>query len=80
MFPEVPIIGVKNNKNLKSHLMRAAFPDINEIGRCNSCGGKIPPSQLCNNMKNTSSFKGKPSNEVYQIKKSFNCNSKMVVY
>ena len=31
-------------------------------------------------MKNTSTFKSKHSNEVYQIKKNFNCNSKMVVY
>ena len=31
-------------------------------------------------MKNTSTFKGIYSNEVYQIKKKFNCNSKMVVY
>ena len=29
VFPEVPIIGFKNNKNLKSHLVRAAVPDIN---------------------------------------------------
>ena len=31
-------------------------------------------------MKNTSTFKSKHSNEVYQIKKNFNCNSEMVVY
>ena len=31
-------------------------------------------------MKNTSTFKGIYSNEVYQIKKKFNCNSNMVVY
>ena len=31
-------------------------------------------------MKNTSIFKSKHSNEVYQIKKNFNCNFKMVVY
>ena len=31
-------------------------------------------------MKNTSIFKSKHSNEVYQIKKNFNCNSKMLVY
>ena len=31
-------------------------------------------------MKNTSTFKSKHLNEVYQIKKNFNCNSKMVVY
>ena len=79
VFPEVPIIGFKNNKNLKSHLVRAALPDINEVGRCEPCGGKRPPCQLCSNMKNTSTFKSKHSNEVYQIKKNFNCNSKMVV-
>ena len=45
-----------------------------------TCGGKRPPSQLCSNMKNTRTFKSKHSNEVYQIKKNFNCNSKMVVY
>ena len=31
-------------------------------------------------MKNTNTFKSKHSNEVYQIKKHFNCNSKVVVY
>ena len=41
-FPEVPINGVNNNKNLKSHLVRAALPDNNEIGRCKPCGGKRP--------------------------------------
>ena len=80
VFPEVPIIGFKNNKNLKSHFVRATLPDINEVGRCELCGGKRPPCQLFNNMKNTSTFKSKHSKEVYQIKKNFNCNSKMVVY
>ena len=80
VFPEVPIIGFKNNKNLKSHLVRAALPDIDEVGKCEPCGGKRPPCQLCSNMKNTSTFKSKHSDEVYQIKKNFNCNSKMVGY
>ena len=34
LFTEVPIIGFKNNKNLKLHLVRAALPDINEVRRC----------------------------------------------
>ena len=34
VFPEISIIGLKNNKNLRSHLVRAALPDIDEIGRC----------------------------------------------
>ena len=78
-FLKYQFIGFKNNKNLKSHLVRATLPDINGVGRCEPCGGKRP-CQLCNNMKNTSTFKSKHSNEVYQIKKNFNCNSKMVVY
>ena len=65
VFPEVSITGFKNNKNLKSHLVRAALPDINEVGRCKPCGGKRPACQLCSNMKNTSTFKSKHSNEVY---------------
>ena len=59
VFPEVPIIIFKNSKNLKSHLARAALPGINEVGRCEPCGGKRPPCQLCSNMKNTSTFKSK---------------------
>ena len=46
VFPEVPIIGFKNSKNLNLHLVRAAFPDITEVGRCEPCGGKRPPCQL----------------------------------
>ena len=73
VFPEVPIIGFKSSMNLKSHLMRAVLPDVSEVARCEPCGGKRPPCQLCSNTKNTSIFKSKHSNEVYQIKKKFNC-------
>ena len=80
VFPDVPIIGFKNRKYSKSYLVKASLPDISEVGRCEPCCGKTPPCQLCSNMKNTNAFKSKHSNEVYQIKKKFNCNSKMVVY
>ena len=33
VFHEVPIIGFKNSKDLKSHFVRAALPDINEKDR-----------------------------------------------
>ena len=79
IFPELPITGFKNNKNLKSHLVRAALPDINEVGRFELCGGKRPPCQLCSNMKNTSTFKSKHSRKVYQKKKNFSCDSKIVI-
>ena len=80
VLSELPITGFKNNKNIKSHLVRAALPHINEVGKYKPCGGKIPRCQLCSNIKNTSAFKSNHSNEVHQIKKNFNCNSKMVLY
>ena len=61
-------------------MVRAALHNINQAGRCEQYGGKRAPCQLCSNMKNTSTFNNKHSNEVYQIKKNFNCNSKMVAY
>ena len=60
--------------------MRAAVLDINEPGRWEPCDRKRPPCQLLSNMKNTSTFKSKDSNKVCQIKKIFNCNSKIVAY
>ena len=41
VFPEVPIIGFKNNENLKSRLVRAALPDINptKVGDGRGKGG-----------------------------------------
>ena len=32
LFPDLPLIGFKKNKNLKSNLVRALLPDINETG------------------------------------------------
>ena len=41
VFPEVPIIGFKNNENLKSRLVRAALSDINptKVGNGRGKGG-----------------------------------------
>ena len=71
VFPVVPIIGFKNNKNLKSHLVRSILPDTDVVGRSKPCGGKRPPCQLCKNMKGTTSFKSKHDDQVYLIKNNF---------
>ena len=52
VFPDVPSTGLKKKKNLKYNFVRAVLPDINEEGRCEQCGGKRPPCQLCSYMKN----------------------------
>ena len=80
VFPDVPMIGFKNNKNLKGHLARSQLPDLDEVGRSKPCGGKRPPCHLCENMKDTCTFKSKHLDEIHKINKKYNYNSKMTVY
>ena len=47
VFPDVPLIGFKNNENLKAHLVRSQSPDLYEVGRSKPCGGKRPLCHSC---------------------------------
>ena len=38
MFPNVPILGFRNGKNLKDHLVRASLPILNQTLGSESCG------------------------------------------
>ena len=80
VFPDVPLTGFKINRNLKAHLVRSQLPDLDEVVKSKPCGGKRPPCHLCENMKDTCTFKSKHLNEVHKINKKYNCNSKMAVY
>ena len=41
VFPEVPVIGFKINKNLKeAHLVRSQLPVLDEVSRSKPCGEK----------------------------------------
>ena len=73
------MIGFQINKKIKTDLVRLQFPGLNEVCRSKWCGGKIPPCHLCENMKDTGSFKSKHLNEVHKINKKYNFNSKMAV-
>ena len=37
VFPDVPMIGFKNNKNLKAHLLRLHLPDLDEVEQSKPC-------------------------------------------
>ena len=76
VFPEVLIISFKNNKNLRSHLVRPALPVLNEVGRCEPCRRKRPPCPL----KIQVLLKVNIQTKFIKSKKNFNCNSKIVVY
>ena len=62
VFPDVPMNGFKNNKNLKAHLVRSQLPDLDEVGSSKPCGGKRPPCDLSENMKYKCTFKSKHLN------------------
>ena len=66
VFPDVPMIDFKINKNLKAHLVRSQLPVLDEVGRSKPCGEKGPPCHLCENMKDRCTFKSKRLNEVNQ--------------
>ena len=59
IFPDVPMIDIKNNKNLKTHFVISQFPDFNEVGMSKPCGGKRRPCYLCENLKHTCTLKSK---------------------
>ena len=80
VFPDVPMIGFKINKNFKAHLVKSQLTDLDEVGTSKPCAGKRPPGHSCENMKDTCTFKSKHLNEVHKINKKCNCNSKMAVY
>ena len=73
-------IDLPHKKNLKAHLVRLQLPDLDEVGRSKPCGGKRPPCHLCENIKDTCTFKSKHLDEIHKINKEYNCNSKMAVY
>ena len=79
VFPDVPMTGFKINKNLKANLLRSQLPDLDEVGRSKPCGGKRPPCHLCENMKDTCTFKSKHLDEVHKIN-NYNCNSELAGY
>ena len=40
VFPNVPVIGFQNGKDLKDFLVRETLPILNGSARCESCGKK----------------------------------------
>ena len=57
VFSDVPMTGFKINTNLKAHLVRSQLSDLDEVNRYKPCEGKRSPCHLCENMKDTCTFK-----------------------
>ena len=79
VFLDVLLIGFKNDKILRDHLVRSRLPDIEETGMSKSSGRKRPPCHLCKNMKTHAHSKVNTLMR-YKINNDYKCNSKMAVY
>ena len=66
-FPDSFAIGLRNDINLKDHLVRLQVPDIDGIDRSKPYGGKRPPCHLCRSMKNSCTLKSKQLDGIYKI-------------
>ena len=53
VFPEVHIIGFKNAKSLKGHLVRAVLPQLDREGRSKPCEGINLSCKVCDLVKDT---------------------------
>ena len=77
VFSEVLIIGFKNAKTLKYHLVRAVLPQLDREGRSKPCEGANRSCEVCESVKDTTKFKS----ETFDILKGpLDCNSNNVIY
>ena len=73
------MIGFKNNKSLRDHLLRSQLLNIERRSTPKPYGGKSIPCHLCKNMKDIYAFKSKHFDEVYESNNDY-FNSKVAVY
>ena len=74
LFPDVPMIDFKINKQLKTHLLRSQLPDVVEVRRSKPCRGKRATCQLCKIVKDTCTFKDKHVDKIHKTNKKYICN------
>ena len=63
------IIGFKNAKSLKDHLVRAVLPQLDREGRSKPCEGANRSCEVCDSVKDTTKFKKPESEETFDILK-----------
>ena len=79
VFSNVRIIGFKNAKSLKDHLVRAAWPQLDREWISKPCQGANPSCEVCKSVKNTTNFRKAQWEETFYIG-PLDCNSNNVIY
>ena len=79
VFQDIPVVGFRNGKSLKDHLVRAKLPNVKIAGRSESCGkGNC---QVSDYICDTDTFTTKACGEIFKIQSGIlNCNCQKVVY
>ena len=81
VFSDVPIIGFKNAKGLKDHLVRAALPQLDREWISKPCEGANRSYEVCGSLNNATNFTTAQSEETFYILKGpLDCNSNNVIY
>ena len=82
IFSEVPIIGFKNPKSLKDHLVRAVLSQLDREGRPKPCEGANRSCEVSDSVKDTTKFYKAEPEETFKIFKGpLDCkNLKNVIY
>ena len=78
VIQDIPVVGFRNGKSLKDHLVRAKLPNVEISGRSESCGkGNC---QVCNYICDRDTFITKACGVTFKIQSwILNCNSQKVV-
>ena len=81
LFSEVSIIGFKNAKSLKDHLVRAVLPQLDRKGRSKPCEEVSHSCEVCNSLKDTPKFKKAELEETFDLLKDpVGQNANNVIY
>ena len=77
---EVPIIGFKNTKSLKDHLVRATLPQLDREDRSKPCEEANHSCEVRDSVKDTTKFKKAESEVTFDILKGpVDCNAKNMI-
>ena len=71
VFPEVPIIGIKNGNGLKENLVRAVLSQLDRQVRSKSCRRANPSCEVCESVKYTTKLKKAESEDSFVQLQSF---------
>ena len=79
VFPEPPMVALKQPNSLRNMLVRAQISTPNTtIGKIHSCGDKR--CKCCRHMQHWSSYTSKVTGNRYKIFCTVNCKSAKVIY